>query len=68
MTIWAWLILGGGLAVLTSVAAALGLAATLGTISDDVTRLLEAEPYTLAPATRTRTPSPRSSDPVQVAR
>jgi hypothetical protein len=57
MTIWTWFILGGGLALLTSLAATLGVAAILGSISEDVARLLEAEPYTLAPPTRARTRS-----------
>jgi hypothetical protein len=52
MTMWVWI--GVGLAGLLAASLLVGLAIAriLGTIGDEITELLEAEPWTSAPLTR----------------
>jgi hypothetical protein len=54
MALWQWVLVGLTAALGLSAVAGLMLAAILGSISRDVSRMLEAEPWTVTPPLRAR--------------
>jgi len=52
MSVWAWIGVGVGALLISSVVIALGIGAVLARIGDEVTQLLEMERWTSAPLTR----------------
>jgi len=56
MTVWLWVIVGLASFLALSIAAGFGLAAVLGSISREVSELLESEPWASAPLMRADEP------------
>jgi len=54
MTMWAWVTIGAGSVLALSVLVAMTVAAILGSISRDVSQLLKAELWAVAPPTRAK--------------
>jgi hypothetical protein len=52
MSVWGWVLVAAGAAIVFSVAIALALARILGRIAEDVNELLEQEEWSSAPLTR----------------
>jgi hypothetical protein len=57
MTTLQWIALGVGVAFALSAGVALMVAAVLGSISSEVSRVLEAEAWAVAPSVRRRSPA-----------
>jgi hypothetical protein len=56
MTVWTWLAIGGAALILASAVVGLVIAAILGSLSRNVSQLLDAEPWSSMPLTRARLP------------
>jgi ABC-type enterochelin transport system permease subunit len=60
MALWAWIVMGSATLLALSLLVGLALAAILGTISSEVSELLELEPWRTAPPTRATAAAARS--------
>jgi hypothetical protein len=60
MPMWAWIVIGAGAVLGLSVLVGLAVGTVLGSISREVSELLEIEPWSSAPLTQEKTAAARA--------